>query len=87
MHCVNARLRAQWWPQARPALQLIARDLACRLLKLNEKGSVPVVKDLATEEWVTSSDVFVDLLEDEFPEPPLGRSDSAPDACVAVPCL
>ena len=33
----------------------------CRLLKVNEKGSVPVVKDLGSSKWYTDSGDFVNL--------------------------
>lgn len=49
------------------------------LFKINEKGSVPVVKDLETEKWYIDSGEFVNFLEDKYPEPALGKTDSIPD--------
>eukprot|EP00208_Stichococcus_sp_RCC1054_P001025 CAMPEP_0206142998 /NCGR_PEP_ID=MMETSP1473-20131121/18990_1 /ASSEMBLY_ACC=CAM_ASM_001109 /TAXON_ID=1461547 /ORGANISM="Stichococcus sp, Strain RCC1054" /LENGTH=220 /DNA_ID=CAMNT_0053538221 /DNA_START=222 /DNA_END=884 /DNA_ORIENTATION=- len=46
---------------------------------INEKGSVPVIKDLSTEEWINDSALFVDTLEDKYPEPALGKDDSKPE--------
>lgn len=31
-----------------------------RIFGINEKGSVPVIKDLSTEEWINDSALFVD---------------------------
>jgi glutathione S-transferase len=49
------------------------------LFKVNEKGSVPVVKDLEPDKWYTDSGDFVNFLEDKYPEPALGKTDSIPD--------
>lgn len=51
----------------------------CRLFKVNEKGSVPVVKDLGSSKWYTDSGDFVNFLEEKYPEPKLGTTDSIPD--------
>lgn len=48
------------------------------LLDVNPAGSVPVMKDLASGEWIVDSGVIVDLLEAKFPEPALGTAESAP---------
>ena len=48
------------------------------LLDVNPAGSVPVMKDLASGEWIVDSGVIVDLLEARFPQPALGTSESAP---------
>ena len=56
---------------------------ACRLLEVSPpKGSVPVLKDLAADKWVADSAAIVDLLEERFPRPPMGKSDAGPDVCV-----
>lgn len=52
---------------------------SCRLFKVNEKGSVPIVKDLEADKWYIDSADFVNFLEDKYPEPKLGKADSAPD--------
>lgn len=49
------------------------------IFKLNEKGSVPVMKDLTTGDWLNDSALIVDMLEDKVKEPVLGRCDSIPD--------
>lgn len=54
--------------------------MACRLFKVNPKGSVPAIKDLEADKWITDSGEFVDYLEDKYPEPALGKADSAPAA-------
>lgn len=46
---------------------------------MNEKGSVPVVKDLQADKWYIDSGEFVNLLEEQYPEPRLGKTDSIPD--------
>jgi len=51
-----------------------------RLFKVNEKGSVPVLKDLKAGNWLASSDEIVDTLEERYPEPSLGKADSIPEA-------
>jgi glutathione S-transferase len=50
------------------------------VFKVNEKGSVPVLKDVKTDTWLASSDEIVDTLEERYPEPALGKADSIPDA-------
>ena len=56
---------------------------ACRLLEVSPpKGSVPVLKDLVADKWVADSAAIVDLLEERFPRPPMGKSDAGPDVCV-----
>jgi glutathione S-transferase len=52
----------------------------CRIFQVNDKGSVPVLKDLKTGKWLASSDDIVDILEDQYPEPALGKADSVPEA-------
>lgn len=54
-------------------------QLYCRLFEVNEKGSVPVVKDLQAEKWYTDSAEFVDFLEEKYPKPKLGKTDTVPD--------
>ncbi|KAK9845731.1 hypothetical protein WJX81_000762 [Elliptochloris bilobata] len=50
------------------------------LLEVNPpKGSVPVLKDLVSDKWVPDSAAIVDLLEERFPRPPMGKSDAGPD--------
>ena len=53
--------------------------MLCRLLEVNEAGSVPVVKDLDTQEWFVDSGNFVDYVEDKHPQPQLGKVADAPD--------
>ncbi len=53
--------------------------MPCRLLEVNKAGSVPVVKDLDTQEWFVDSGKFVDYLEDKHPQPHLGKVADAPD--------
>ncbi len=54
-----------------------------RLLDVSPpKGSVPVVKDLAADKWVADSAAIVDMLEERFPRPAMGKADSGPDVCV-----
>jgi glutathione dehydrogenase/transferase len=48
------------------------------LLEANPAGSVPVLKDLATGEYLPDSGAIVDMLEERFPEPALGTNDSSP---------
>lgn len=48
------------------------------LLDVNPNGSVPVMKDNATGAWITDSGVIADTLEEKFPDPKLGTSESAP---------
>lgn len=48
------------------------------LLDVNPAGSVPVMKELETGEWIVDSGVIVDYLEKTFPQPPLGTVDSSP---------
>lgn len=48
------------------------------LFDVNPSGTVPVMKDLATGEWIVDSGVIVDLLEKLYPEPKLGTVESAP---------
>lgn len=43
---------------------------------------MPVLKDLAADKWVADSAAIVDLLEERFPRPPMGKSDAGPDVCV-----
>ena len=47
---------------------------------MNEKGSVPVLKDLRSGNWLASSEDIVDTLEDQYPEPALGKAASVPEA-------
>lgn len=49
------------------------------IFKVNEKGSVPVIKDLRTGEWLNDSALIVDTLEEKYPEPALGKADSIPE--------
>lgn len=51
-----------------------------RIFQVNEKGSVPVLKDLKSGKWLASSEEIVDVLEDKYPEPALGKADSVPEA-------
>ena len=55
-------------------------DMRCRLFKVNPKGSVPAIKELDSDRWIVDSGEFVDYLEDKYPEPKLGKADSAPQA-------
>lgn len=41
-------------------------------------GAVPVLKDLATGTWLPDSGAISDMLEERFPEPPLGKVDALP---------
>ena len=52
----------------------------CRIFQVNEKGSVPVLKDLKSDKWLASSEDIVDTLEDQYPEPALGKASSVPEA-------
>ena len=61
------------------------KRMQCRLLKINPKGSVPAVKDLEEDKWFTDSADIVNHVEDKFPEPQLGKADSAPDVYALVP--
>ncbi len=45
-----------------------------RLLEVNPSGTVPVAKDLDTNEWVVDSGVIAEYLENKFPEHPLGTT-------------
>ena len=40
-------------------------------------------QDLASGEWVVDSGAIVDLLEQRYPQPPLGTSESSPQMCAA----
>ncbi len=42
------------------------------LLKVNPNGTVPVMRDVATEEWIVDSSVIMGYLEEKHPEPKLG---------------
>lgn len=48
------------------------------LLEVNPEGSVPVMKDLTTGQWIVGSAVIADWLEEHFPLPVLGTTASAP---------
>jgi glutathione S-transferase len=50
------------------------------IFQVNEKGSVPVLKDLRSGNWLASSEDIVDTLEDQYPEPALGKAASVPEA-------
>jgi glutathione S-transferase len=41
-------------------------------------GAVPVLKDLETGTWLPDSGAISDMLEERFPEPPLGKVDALP---------
>lgn len=41
-----------------------------RFLKINPDGKVPVIK--LDEKWIADSDVIAQILEEKYPEPPLG---------------
>lgn len=45
-----------------------------RLLEVNPAGTVPVAKDLETNEWIVDSGVIAEYLEKKFPEHPLGTT-------------
>lgn len=45
----------------------------CRLLEVNPDGSVPLLKDEETGEWIADSGKIVDYVEGVFPEPATGR--------------
>jgi glutathione S-transferase len=53
------------------------------LLDVNPSGTVPVMKDVSTGEWIPDSGVIIDLLEAKYPEPHLGTAASASTVCVA----
>ena len=55
-------------------------EYVCRLFEVNPKGSVPAIKELESGKWIVDSGEFVDYLEDKYPEPRLGKADSAPAA-------
>ncbi|EFN57582.1 hypothetical protein CHLNCDRAFT_143262 [Chlorella variabilis] len=48
------------------------------LLDVNPAGSVPVMKELATGEWIVDSGTIQDYLEEKFPDPPLGTAEDSP---------
>ncbi|KAI3438883.1 hypothetical protein D9Q98_001298 [Chlorella vulgaris] len=48
------------------------------LLDVNPAGSVPVMKDLETGEWIVDSGTIADHLEATHPDPPLGTLDTSP---------
>ncbi|PSC75758.1 putative beta-D-xylosidase 7 [Micractinium conductrix] len=48
------------------------------LLDVNPAGSVPVMKELATGDWVVDSGVIQNYLEEKFPQPELGTAEGSP---------
>lgn len=54
------------------------------LLDANPSGTVPVMKDLETGEWIPDSGVISDMLESRFPEPRLGTLDSSPQVGMGI---
>lgn len=83
-HYVDFANKPDWYaPQAHALLssgQLHPSEkLLFRLFKVNPKGSVPAIKDLESDKWITDSGEFVEYLEDKIPEPKLGKADSIPD--------
>lgn len=54
------------------------------LFDVNPAGSVPVLKDLSTEEWTPDSGVIVDMLEEKFPEPSLGTAAGSPQVGLPI---
>ena len=49
-----------------------------RLFDVNPEGSVPVMKVLENDKWIVGSGDIADYLEDQIPEPPLGKADQQP---------
>jgi hypothetical protein len=50
-----------------------------RLFEVNPEGSVPVAKDLRADKWVVGSGDIADYVEENFPEPKLGKSTDIPE--------
>ncbi|KAK9830373.1 hypothetical protein WJX72_011371 [[Myrmecia] bisecta] len=78
-HRVLLTLEEKEVPYTKGYIDLYA-DKPAWLFEVNEKGSVPVVKDLETQEWLIDSADIVDHLEQKHPEPGLGTSKDIPEA-------
>lgn len=50
----------------------------CRLLEVNPAGTLPILKDLAGDKFVSDSDAITDYLEDKFPSKNLGKVADVP---------
>ncbi|KAL4430131.1 hypothetical protein ABPG77_004913 [Micractinium sp. CCAP 211/92] len=48
------------------------------LLDVNPAGSVPVMKELETGEWIVDSGTIQNYLEEKFPQPELGTAEGSP---------
>lgn len=54
------------------------------LLDVNPSGTVPVMKELSSGQWIVDSGVIADYLEKHFPEPKLGSMEGSGKAGGAI---